>query len=243
MIHISDAELIDAYLELKSTYKVAEKFGITRHAVKRELRRLGALRTPSQAHKEKDLSHLRYERTDAHRKRLSEVASQRTGDKNPFFGKKHGAEAKEKMSEAAKERTAERNPNYKDGKYVRRPRDFKIHELTPLRNFTFNRDDYTCHYCKTKGGHLHAHHILPYWICNEAFLDSENLVTVCSKCHFEKAHCGNWSKFDLDLITDRLKTKYQIRRERLNELASLWGRSDSPNSCNNNETGEVSRND
>jgi len=220
---ISDAVLIDAYCELKSTYKVAEKFGVTRHFVKKELKRLGVLRTPSQAANERISPNAgKYERTEEHKQILSEHAKTRTGEKNPFYGKKHTVEVRKRLSQNAKERTAERNPNYKDGKYIRRPRDFKIHEFTPLRNFVFNRDKHTCHYCKIRGGHLHAHHILPYWICNEAFLDSENLVTVCSACHFQKAHCGDWSKFDLDLITDRLKKKYHLPRERLNELASLW---------------------
>jgi len=39
-------------------------------------------------------------KTPEHRKRLSELASQRTGCKNPFFGKKHSAESIRKMSEA-----------------------------------------------------------------------------------------------------------------------------------------------
>jgi hypothetical protein len=223
MIKISDAELIDAYCELKSTYKVAEKFGLTRHAVKRELKRLNVLRTQSDAAQQRENNNIgKYVRTEEHKAKLSENAKARTGDKNPFFGKKHTVEVRKKLSTSAKQRYGEKNPNYKDGKYLRRPRDFKIHEMQPLRNFVFHRDKFTCHYCQTKGGHLHAHHILPYWICNDAFLDSENLITVCSKCHFEKAHCGDWQKFDLDLITDRLKKKYHIPRERLNELASLW---------------------
>ena len=107
----------------------------------------------------------------------------------------------------------------------------------------FNRDQHTCNYCKVKGGHLHAHHILPYWICNEAFLDSENLVTVCSKCHFEKAHKGNWQNFDLDLITDRLKKKYNIRGERLNELTLLLNKEAIVRPTDIQETVEIDRND
>lgn len=218
---ISNAELIDAYKELKSTYKVAARFNLTRHEVKTRLKELGVLRTQSQAAKERK-TYPEYVRTNEHKQRLSELAKMRTGEKNPFFGKKHKPEVIKKLSKCAKERTAERNPNYKDGSYKRRPRDFKNAEFRPLRNWVFNRDKHTCHYCKTKGGHLHAHHILPYWICNSAYFDSENLVTVCSTCHFEKAHIGDWSKFDLELITDRLKTKYSIYRERLNELTSKW---------------------
>lgn len=219
---ISDAEIIDAYAELKSSYKVAKKFNLTRHSVKKRLKELGVLRTQSQAATERTENRTVYKRTEAHKENLSTLAKEKTGEKNPFFGKTHSDKVKKKLSDNAKKRTKERNPNYKDGKYVRRPRDYKIAEFAPLRNFVFNRDKFTCYYCKIVGGHLHAHHILPFWICNEAFLDSENLITVCSKCHFEKAHTGDWTKFDLELIHDRLFKKYHIHRERLNELASIW---------------------
>lgn len=218
----NDAEILDAYKELNSTYKVAKKFDISRDKVKKMLKNLNALNSVEKAaNLRKNDYQGKYQRTSEHKKKLSEAASQRTGEKNPFYGKKMSEEHKEKLRKLSKERLGKLNPNYKDSKYLRRPRDYKISEFTVLRNFTFNRDKHTCHYCKCKGGHLHAHHILPYWLCNEAFLDSENLITVCAKCHFEKAHKSNWQNFDFELITQRLMTKYHIHRERLNELASL----------------------
>jgi hypothetical protein len=54
----------------------------------------------------------------------------------------------------------------------------------------------------------------------DAFMDVDNIITVCTKCHFEKAHLGNWQKFDISLITDELIEKYSVDRERLNELAT-----------------------
>lgn len=212
-------DLINSYNELKSSYKVAKKFNTSATAIKRILKKLGVLRTQSSAAKERDNSHLLYERTKEHKKNLSELAKSRTKEKNPFFGKKHSLKTKEKIGEFSRQRTGERNPNYKDGNYQRRPRDFKIAEFTRLRNFIFNRDNYTCKYCELMGGHLHAHHKIPYWVCKEAFLDTENLITVCTKCHFEKAHKNNWVKFDIELIDDRLIKKYSLDRERLNDLA------------------------
>lgn len=222
MIPYTDAELLDAYKELNSTYKVAKKFGVTRYSIKQRLKQLGALRSQSEAAKRKDIKHLDYERTEQHRKNLSNLAKKRIGPKNPFYGKKHTEVVKKKLSKCAKERTKERNPNYRHGQYRRRPRDFKIHVFKPLRSYVFNRDKHTCHYCNIKGGHLHAHHILPYWLCEDAFLDANNLITVCTNCHFEKAHLGDWSKFDVELITEKLITTYHIHRERLSELASKW---------------------
>ena len=90
-----------------------------------------------------------------------------------------------------------------------------------MRNFIFNQDEYTCNYCGAIGGHLHAHHKIPFWVCKEAFLDIENLVTVCTQCHFSKAHLGNWNSFDSSLISDNLLKKYSLDRERLNELGGI----------------------
>ena len=218
-IEVSLDKLIEDYKELKSSYKVAKRNNITADRVKRALKKAGVLRTQSQAAKDRGNSHLMYERTEAHRKNLSDIAKKRTGDKNPFFGKKHTEENRIKKSKEARERTGKRNPNYRHGNYERRPRDFKIAEFKPLRNFVFNRDNYTCSYCGAMGGHLHAHHKIPYWICKEAYLDINNLTTVCSNCHFEKAHKGDWSKFDTNIIFDVLLEKYNIDRERLNKLA------------------------
>lgn len=217
-VNIATEILIQDYQELKSSYKVAKKHNISATAVKRILKDARVIRTQSEAAKEKDISHLKYVRTNEHKENLSELGKLKTGDKNPFFGKKHTEETKIKLSKAAKERTEKRNPNYKDGSYQRRPRDFKIAEFTRLRKFVFNRDDYTCKYCKGMSGHLHAHHKIPYWVLPEAFLDTFNLVTVCTECHFKHAHLSDWTKFDVEIIEDTLLEKYKLDRERLNEL-------------------------
>jgi len=210
--------LIKDYLELNSSYKVAKKHNISATAVKRLLKEVRVLRTQS------DSASIRNKENPGYYKRLhtpeiaNKISCSRKGQPSSFKGKKHTEESKRKIGESSKQRTGKRNPNYKDGKYVRRPRDFKIHEFAPVRNRAFNRDDFTCHYCSRKGGHLHAHHILPYWVRPEAFLDIDNLVTVCTKCHFNKAHKENWHNFDKKLITDDLLLKYSLDRERLNDL-------------------------
>lgn len=212
--------LIADYNELKSSYKVAKKHDVSATAVKRILKGAGVLRTQNIAAKERtSLNSANYKMTEGHRKSISEAAKKRTGIKNSFYGKKHSVEVKQKLRESAKSRTGKRNPNYKNGEYQRRPRDYKIAEFTKLRNFVFNRDDYTCKYCEGIGGHLHAHHKIPYWVKPEAFLDVDNLVTVCTNCHFDKAHKGNWSKFDESLIDQRLIKRYSLDCERLNDLA------------------------
>lgn len=215
--------LIKDYLELDSSYKVADKHGVSATAVKRLLKKAGVLRTQNDAAKIKysKKQFNKYKRTEKHKENLSNLAKQRTGENNHFFGKKHSDDIKNILSDVAKKRTKERNPNYKDGKYIRRPRDYKIAEFKPIRNFVFNRDKFTCSYCKTKGGHLHAHHILPYWVKPEAFLDEKNLITVCTVCHFKNAHSSNWQTFDINLVSEELIIKYSLDRERLSDLAVL----------------------
>lgn len=235
--------IIDSYNDLKSSYKVAKKFNTSATAIKRVLKELNILRNQKHAVLERDNSHCgKYERTVEHKETLSNVAKTRVKEKNPFYNKTHSDETKKVLSEHSKKRTGERNPNYKDGSYQRKPRDFKQAEFTRLRNFVFNRDDYTCKYCGCIGGHLHAHHKIPYWFKKEAYLDVDNLITVCTKCHFNAAHMGDWNKFDISLIDDRLIKRYSLDRERLNELATKFGRCDSPTSTNINEGGETNRN-
>lgn len=212
--------LIEAYKELKSSYKVAKKFQTSATAVKRLLKLNNILRNQSKAAKERINSNFNYKRTNLHKKRLSDLAKTRIQEKNPFYGHQHTEITKEKIGKASKERTGLRNPNYKNGAYQRRPRDYKIHEFTRLRNFIFNRDNYTCFYCQKMGGHLHAHHRIPYWVRPDSFLDPDNLLCVCTICHFEKAHLKSWIKFDLTLIDERLIKRYSLDRERLNELAN-----------------------
>lgn len=236
--------LIADYTELKSSYKVAKKHDVSATAVKRILKGAGVLRTQDIAAKERtSVNNFKYVRTEEHKKTMSNLAKAKTGTKNPFYGKKHSVEVKQKLSDSAKTRTGKRNPNYKDGEYQRRPRDHKIAEFTRLRNFVFNRDDYTCKYCEGIGGHLHAHHKIPYWVKPEAFLDVDNLATVCTKCHFDKAHKGNWSKFDASLIDQRLIKRYSLDCERLNDLAENKNISDAiVRPADIHETAEENRN-
>lgn len=220
---LNKIEIIKLYEELKSSYKVASFLNASATAVKRVLKDAGVLRTQKVAALERDNNYQgKYNRTKEQRKILSEIAKTRKGEKNTFFGKSHTDSSKQKMSESAKTRLGELNPNYKNGNYIRRPRDFKQAEFTKLRNQVFNRDNYTCKLTGIKGGNLHPHHLLPYWVCPDAFLDIENLITVSSKAHFELCHNSSWGSFNVELIPEGLLNKYSLDRERLSELASIW---------------------
>ena len=43
--------------------------------------------------------------------------------------------------------------------------------------------DYTCQSCGTRGGRLHAHHLIPVWADATRARDVGNLITVCDNCH------------------------------------------------------------
>lgn len=198
-------DVIDKYLIGFSTYKLADEYNVSQQCIIRLLNKQNLIRSVKESCKFQN----------------------RKGENNNFYGKKHSDESKKKMSEFAKERIAERNPNYKNGKYIRRPKDFKIAIFKPIRNDIFTRDNHTCYYCKKRGGHLHAHHKIPYWVKPEAFLDKDNLITVCTECHFSKAHKNCWYYFDTSIIEIELIKKYNLDAERLNVLGMHKHLSDS----------------
>lgn len=55
-----------------------------------------------------------------------------------------------------------------------------------LREAVFERDEYTCSYCGSKGGDLEADHIIPASRGGHATL--ENLTTACRDCNRSKRH-------------------------------------------------------
>lgn len=164
-------------------------------------------------------------------KSISELASMRIGAKNPFYGKSHTNENKRKHSAYMRTRVGKLNPNYRHGNNERRRRDFLETEFKALRNLVYKRDNHTCQLTQKRGGDLHAHHLIPYWICKEAYLDIDNIITVSKEAHLEICHLKDWARFNVDIISDSLLNKYKLNRERLNELASMHNtRCDSPTS-------------
>lgn len=195
-------EIIIEYRNNLSVIKTAAKFGLGKNNTRKFLKEKGVLLS------------------------LSEYAKLRTGTKNTFFGKKHSDANKKRQSEYMSQKLGKNNPNYRHGNYLRRPRDFKIAVFKPIRSFVFNRDKFTCVITGKMGGQLHAHHVIPYWVCPEAFLDTDNIITVSTAVHFSVCHKGDWAKFNADLVSDKLLQKYLISRERLNELADFHNKSE-----------------
>lgn len=53
------------------------------------------------------------------------------------------------------------------------------------------RDRFTCVLCRVVGGDLHTHHIEPWSKNKDLRFDGRNLVTLCKRCHIDKAHGGS----------------------------------------------------
>ena len=59
------------------------------------------------------------------------------------------------------------------------------------RNLIFERDNYTCVWCRTRGGHLQADHIKPFALFPNLRLEVSNGRTMCVPCH---KRTGTWGR-------------------------------------------------
>lgn len=62
-------------------------------------------------------------------------------------------------------------------------------ETENWRKAVFERDNYTCCCCGELGGHLHAHHIVPFSVDKLLRHDINNGQTLCRECH-KMVHSG-----------------------------------------------------
>lgn len=97
-----------------------------------------------------------------------------------MLGKKHSLETRLKMSEA---HLGEKNHNYING--VSR---FIVSHYNDLRyklwrEAVFQRDNWTCQNCGTKGGYLEPHHIKSWAKFVDLRFELDNGQTLCKTCH------------------------------------------------------------
>lgn len=135
--------------------------------------------------------------SDKTRKKLSLLNK---GSNNAFYGKKHSQETRKKISLKMKGKKGQKHSeetklkmslaqkgskgsNWQGGKTeasisIRNSLEYKL-----VRRACFERDDYTCVWCKQKGGVLNADHIKPFAHYPELRFALDNLRTLCKDCH------------------------------------------------------------
>ena len=106
------------------------------------------------------------------------------GEDNPFYGKTHSVEMKKKFSEYAKSRVGDKNPRW-NSKLTDEERVVgrNYPEYDKWRVDVYKRDDYTCQLCGKKVRNINAHHLNGYDIFPEQRLVVRNGITLCIKCH------------------------------------------------------------
>lgn len=135
-------------------------------------------------------------------KAMGHFVSKETREKigNANRGRIKSYEARKKLSDAMKGRIApnkgqpmseeqrkkisgENSPHWKGGvtplyKKIRKSLEYKL-----WRTAVFERDNYTCIWCKLYGGRLNADHIKPFSLFPELRFAIDNGRTLCEKCH------------------------------------------------------------
>jgi len=144
------------------------------------------------------------------RQALSEAGSKKVGPLNPFFGRTHSSEAKQRISQANRGRFQGPNgSNWQGGKTSLALLIRNTERSVTWRKAVFNRDKFTCQECGRVGGPLHADHIKPFAVllveynirtledaygC-EAMWDISNGRTLCVPCHKQTpSFAGNFQK-------------------------------------------------
>jgi len=150
--------------------------------------------------------------TEEHKRKLSEARKKRplkektvklklprVYSKRPYSTGKHNVsnrpEVKEKISLS---KMGSKNPNWKGGVT---PKNTAIRQSTEYKDWrikVFQRDNYTCQECGSRGVTLHADHIKPFAYYPELRLVIENGRTLCVPCHQETETYG-WKKSDYQL--------------------------------------------
>jgi hypothetical protein len=75
------------------------------------------------------------------------------------------------------------NPNWRGGINPARQQFMASIEYKTWRRHVFQRDDFTCQACGTRGGNLEADHELPFSLYPDLRLEILNGRTLCKPCH------------------------------------------------------------
>ena len=130
-----------------------------------------------------------------------------SGENNPNFGKPRPEETKKKIAktekgkvvseETKKKRRGANNPNWQGGISFE---PYSVDFNKQLKEFVWERDNYTCQHCGETEKRICTHHI-DY---NKLNSDSNNLITLCESCH-PKTNVNReyWTSFFQKLIREK----------------------------------------
>jgi 5-methylcytosine-specific restriction endonuclease McrA len=76
-----------------------------------------------------------------------------------------------------------RNPNWRGGVTPINKRIRNSAKFARWRQAVFERDDYTCQFCKQRGGELHPDHIKQFAFYPKLIFKITNGRTLCKSCH------------------------------------------------------------
>jgi 5-methylcytosine-specific restriction endonuclease McrA len=77
----------------------------------------------------------------------------------------------------------EKNNRWRGGVSKEAGKAYHTAEYKAWRKAVFERDNYTCQICGTRGVKLHAHHLMPRSVLPDKTLDPNNGIAVCVPCH------------------------------------------------------------
>jgi hypothetical protein len=130
------------------------------------------------------------------------------GENNTFFGKHHTEETKRKISEKAKQRTGEKSPVWKGGTYIKNHNTMERRFV--FREDILKRDDYTCLLCRyrNKKG-MHVHHI-DLDNSNNDLLNGVTLCKYCHESMgiHNKKYADKWRIILTKIVKDRYENTH-----------------------------------
>lgn len=108
------------------------------------------------------------------------ISNAHKGQKKPWAGKFLTEEGRKRIIEAI---SGTKNKNWKGGITSLQEKIRNSAEYKNWRRLVFKRDDYTCVWCRKKGGYLEADHIKQFAFFPELRFAVDNGRTLCKECH------------------------------------------------------------
>lgn len=110
---------------------------------------------------------------------------------NSRKGKPSYKRTKETLDEMKASITGVKHWNWQGGKTSETVRQRNSADYRSWRKQVYERDNYTCCFCGTRGGHLNADHIKSWAYYPELRFDIDNGRTLCLECHYKTDTFGS----------------------------------------------------